>query len=295
MSTRLSSSATSALSTACNPATRPPFHFLRYRPWSPPPAGGPNATSLNSISAPTSTPSARLRATTQYLVDYLRTNSLRMANHKCCLDPMSEIDWIGKHVGHHTVCNTDARARQLAGVFLGFSTCHGVRVLRRMLGWVSWYASHFPVPMRNCTAVLLTASAGRRCGPFAFALHWVPFTCNGVVPAATAWRSFTLTHLQATARWACATTRATAELPPKFPNTCLPLTHARRTGSKRQNSTASQRQWATTAVARQSALIFTENQACGAWLQGAKIPLSRQQAHYRLAAVIGCLCELIGV
>ena len=43
--------------TACIPATHPPFPFPRYRAWSPPPAGGPNATSPSSTSVPTSTPS----------------------------------------------------------------------------------------------------------------------------------------------------------------------------------------------------------------------------------------------
>ena len=68
--------------------------------------------------------SVRLRAATQYLVDYLRANNLRVADHKCCLDPMSEIDWVGKHVGNYTMRNTDTRKRQLAGVPMVLSMCH---------------------------------------------------------------------------------------------------------------------------------------------------------------------------
>ena len=87
-----------------------------------------------------------LEEATNHLVGFLRDKNLQISAHKCCLTPKREIDWIGKHVGHCTISNTDARVRQLAGVLMGLSRCRSVRLLRRVFGWVSWYGSHFPAP-----------------------------------------------------------------------------------------------------------------------------------------------------
>ena len=45
---------------------------------------------------------------------------------------------------HRSSSNTDARTRQLAGAINGISQCRSAHTLRRLLGWTSWYSSHFP-------------------------------------------------------------------------------------------------------------------------------------------------------
>ena len=86
---------------------------------------------------------SRLEDGTKHLVNYLRDQGLRIADHKCALAPITQIDWIGKRFSHFTVSNNAARTRQIAGVIAGMANCRSLRLLRRLLGWISWYCSHF--------------------------------------------------------------------------------------------------------------------------------------------------------
>ena len=63
----------------------------------------------------------RLEMVTQYLVDYLRSNNLRIADHKCALTPSREMYWIVKHISHYIDSNNGARTRQIGGVLMGLA------------------------------------------------------------------------------------------------------------------------------------------------------------------------------
>ena len=98
-----------------------------------------------------STCPSRLMAATHHLVDYLRQRGLRLADHKCVIDPVKTVDWIGKRISHGAVMNTESRVRQLAGVLRGLSNCRTTRMLRKLIGWSLWYSSHFPGSHRALT------------------------------------------------------------------------------------------------------------------------------------------------
>ena len=90
----------------------------------------------------------RLLSATYTTVAFLQAQNLRLSLHKCNLKPVRKIEWLGKCISHRTVSNKPSRSRQIAGVLLGIARCRSSRVLRRLLGWVSWYASHFSGALR---------------------------------------------------------------------------------------------------------------------------------------------------
>ena len=85
-----------------------------------------------------------LSAATKACVDHLLSRNLLLSLHKCTVDPASHIEWIGKELTHLEVSNTFKRTRQLAGFFAAAANCRNQRALRRLLGWLSWFCSHFP-------------------------------------------------------------------------------------------------------------------------------------------------------
>ena len=85
-----------------------------------------------------------LSAATKACVDHLLSRNLLLSLHKCTVDPSSRIEWVGKELTHLEVSNTFKRTRKLAGFFAAAAACRDQWALRRLLGWMSWYCSHFP-------------------------------------------------------------------------------------------------------------------------------------------------------
>ena len=85
-----------------------------------------------------------LSAATKACVEHLLSRNLLLSMHKCTVDPASHIEWIGKELTHLEVSNTFKRTRQLAGFVAAAANCRHQRALRRLLGWLNWFCSHFP-------------------------------------------------------------------------------------------------------------------------------------------------------
>ena len=101
-----------------------------------------------------------LRQATEHCINLLMSRNLAISRHKCQVEPVQALDWLGKRLQHRTVSNTESRTRQLAGMVHGLSSCRDGHTLRRLLGWVSWFASHFPGALRTlqpCYAALFTS------------------------------------------------------------------------------------------------------------------------------------------
>ena len=64
-----------------------------------------------------------LRVATMACVTFLQRSGLLLSLHKCVLEPVLAVDWIGKHFEHRVVCNTPDRRRQLAGLFAAAGRC----------------------------------------------------------------------------------------------------------------------------------------------------------------------------
>ena len=228
---------------------------------------------------------------THYLVNFLGEHNLKVAQHKCCLTPQREIDWIGKHVGHYTVRNTDTRARQLAGVFMGLTKCHGVRVLRRLLGWVSWYSSHFPGANRALSSAYAQLH-GNVADGLSWSSLWAFCLCITLGSVHVQWCRNSDGRLPLVYTDACAangtvglcdqtgTTGATVQIPELLLAPYARASHGQQTAELYGVAVAV----AAAVVARQSAIVVTDNSACVAWFHGARIPATRHQTHLLLAA-----------
>ena len=235
----------------------------------------------------------RLELATKHLVDYLRQQGLHVSDHKCVLTPAREIDWIGKRVGQRSVSNNSARARQLAGVLVALSRCRSVRLLRRLLGWISWYSSHFP-------------GANRALGP-AYAL--LRQNVHAGLPWNVLW-SFCLTlalglgHVQ----W-CADSDSGLSIiytdAAAYNETIGICDCTGAQGTTIQVPRALIQPYGKAADAQQvaelygvavaitaaslenrGAIMFTDNKACEAWFAGEKIPVTNDQSNLLLAASI---------
>lgn len=100
-----------------------------------------------------------LRQATEHCINTLTARNLLVSRRKCQVDPSEALDWLGKRLRHRVVSNTFSRTRQLAGLLHGLSTCRDGHTLRHLLGWLSWFSSHFPGALRTlqpCYAALFT-------------------------------------------------------------------------------------------------------------------------------------------
>lgn len=88
---------------------------------------------------------AHIRNTISRLVD----SGLAISPSKCVLEPVTSIDWIGKRLSHRSIHNTGPRVKQLASIIVGLSQCRTKHGLRRILGWSSWFCSHFAGASRS--------------------------------------------------------------------------------------------------------------------------------------------------
>ena len=229
---------------------------------------------------------SRLRTATQGLVSHLHAQNLHISLRKCLLEPSTCTDWLGKHITQSSISNTTSRTRQFAGVLMGISGCRSVRSLRRLLGWVSWYVSHFHGSSRAlCLAESIPAL---RSALWSFTFTLVLGSC------AVSWsRDTPVMHILYTD--ACAHNQTvgvcthdgsvgvTCDVPHQIireyarPQTCelfdVAVTHA--------------------ALSQHNTLIFTDSSACCGWFSGCALPPTRTQSHLLLASsILQTLCSV---
>ena len=242
---------------------------------------------------------SRLRDATQGLVAHLHAQNLRVSLRKCLLEPSTSTDWLGKHITQNSISNTTSRIRQLAGVIMGICRCRSVRSLRRLLGWVSWYASHFHGSSRALSPCYASLYQPLNNGLSWSALWSFAFTL-ALGSCTVSWsRDTPVMHILYTD--ACARNQTvgvcthdgsvgvTCGVPQKIiheyarpqdaQQTCelfgvaLAVTHA--------------------ALSQHNTLIFTDSSACCGWFSGCALPPTRTQSHLLLASsLLQTLCSV---
>ena len=236
---------------------------------------------------------AVLQLATTHLVDYLQQHGLRISEHKCVCAPVRAIDWIGKRVGHCSVSNNNTRERQIAGFIVALARCRSVRLLRRLLGWVSWFSSHFPGANRalapayallrqNVHDGLPWAVLWSLCFTLALGtchVHWSQDSGTGLSTLCTdaAASNGTIGICDCTGA-----NGTTIQIPDGL------LEPYEKSADAQQIAELYGVAVAITAAAleKRSAMIFTDNKACEAWFAGERIPITNHQANILLASSI---------
>ena len=236
---------------------------------------------------------SRLVQATSALVAYLKLRGLRLADHKCVLTPVTTVDWIGKHISHGVVANTESRVRQLAGVLHGLSLCRSARLLRKIIGWTSWYSSHFPGSHRALSEPY-RALHGVLTDGLSWSVLWAFSLSIALGSCSVRWCSDSTSGLCIFYSDASADNKQIGicdfrgtrgvSLSIPFHLLCMypRLCDAQQTAELYGVCVAV----AAAALQRHSALVFTDNQACAGWFTGARLPATGLQSQLLLAASV---------
>jgi hypothetical protein len=232
-----------------------------------------------------------LRTATLACVDFLQRHGLLISLHKCVLEPVLMIDWIGKRFVHRTVSNTPDRCHQLAGLFAAAARCGCPRTLRRLLGWAAWFSNHFHGSAR--------------------ALHGAYRMLAGSCSAGLSWEALWSFALSVTlgccrVQWsanpvlqilysdACAANGTvgicswdgrqgfTAAIPTNLIHGYTRSHDAQQTAELYGVTLAV----ACAAASRMNLLLFSDSSACVGWFSGLRLPPTRPQAQLLLTAAI---------
>jgi hypothetical protein len=241
---------------------------------------------------------AILSTATRACIDYLLSRNLLLSLHKCCVNPATRIEWIGKEIAHHEVCNTSKRTRQLAGFFAAAANCRHQRALRRLLGWLSWFCSHFPGASRALQPLYPLLNGNLADGFPWWALWSAALAVTlGCVKVQWPTRSpLCLLYCDACAAkgtvGVCLPSGVdgiTTSIPPELLNSYREASYAQQTAELYGATLA----LTLAALDEANVLLLTDSSACVGWFSGLRLPPNKQQARLLVAAAV--LQTLFGV
>jgi hypothetical protein len=239
-----------------------------------------------------------LSVATKACVDYLLSRNLLLSLHKCSLTPAIRIEWIGKELAHREVCNTHKRTRQLAGFFAAAANCRHPRALRRLLGWLSWFCSHFPGAGRALQPLypLLYTNLADGLPWWALWSAAIAVTLGCVKVQWPTRSSLCLLYCDACAAngtvGVCLPSGLmglTTEIPAELLATYRVASFAQQTAELYGAALSV----ALAALEERNLLLLTDSSACVGWFSGLKLPPNQQQGRLLLAAAV--LQTLFGV
>ena len=228
---------------------------------------------------------------TRACLGHLLSRNLKLSLHKCSLNPAERIEWIGKEIAHQQVHNTSTRTRQLAGFLVALGNCRRQRLLRRLIGWLSWFCSHFPGATRCMQPLYQLLYADLADGLPWWALWSSALAVTlGCVKVQWPTRS-SLSILYCDACAAKGTVGVCEPLGLEGVTTSIPseLLAEYRTASFAQQTAELYGVTVSVALAaleETNLLLLTDSSACVGWFSGLKIPPNKQQGRLLLAAAV---------